>query len=168
MAAKDWHEKRYTKGEVIFKEGSWGDRVFEVQSGEVVIFRRGDNNQMVPISTVKPGEFFGEMYLLNKEHVRTASAVATTELVVKIYFEEVIIQDMVSLTPRQRKLVEGLTKKLVEITDIYVLNKSKEMALNGHKLANVDEAQLAVKKFMPAVKQVSVENDRLHYQNDEP
>ncbi len=165
MTKQDWHEKRYGKGEFVFKQGTWGDRVYEIQSGEVVIFRHGDNNQMVPIATIGPGELFGEMYLLNKEHVRNASAVATSELVVRIYFEEVVIQDMVALSPRQRKLVEGLTKKLVEITDVYVVQKSKEMASKNLAELNLEEGQRAANKFLPSVKPVNVDNDKLSYRD---
>lgn len=167
MTSQDWHEKRFCKGEFIFKEGAWGDRIFEIQSGEVVIFKKSPENQMVPVATVGPGEIFGEMYLLNKDHVRNASAVATSELIVKVYFEEVIIQDMVSLTPRQRKLVEGLTKKLANITDVYVVHKAQEIGNNSLSDSVLNEGQNVNNKFAPSFKPISVNRDKISSKNQQ-
>ncbi len=54
-------------GEVLFREGSTGDLIFEVQSGEIEITRRFDDVDaagdatLTPVAIVGPGDCFGEM-----------------------------------------------------------------------------------------------------------
>ncbi len=55
-----------TSGEVLFREGSAGDLIFEVQSGEIEITRRFDDVDageatLAPVAIVGPGDCFGEM-----------------------------------------------------------------------------------------------------------
>jgi membrane protein len=60
--------REYHEGEVIFKEGDQGERMFYVVSGLVNIEKNG-----TLINEVKPNEYFGEMaMLLNAPRVATA------------------------------------------------------------------------------------------------
>ncbi len=59
-------------GECVFKEGSHGARMYVVIEGEVALSVRG-----VVIETVRPGELFGEMALIDEEP-RSATATANT------------------------------------------------------------------------------------------
>ena len=64
----------YPAGEVLFREGDRGQQMFVVQAGSVEIRRRvGDSERIVAV--VPPGEFFGEMALID-ERPRSATAVA--------------------------------------------------------------------------------------------
>lgn len=58
-------------GAILFNEGDQGDKFYLVESGEVVISRLVDNQQ-VEISRREPGEYFGEIALL-KNRPRTAT-----------------------------------------------------------------------------------------------
>ncbi len=79
-------ERKYLKGETIFAENDIGRALFIVFSGKVGIYRKNKNGENKLISEVNPGEFFGEMALL-EEMPRTATAVASEETVVFMLFK---------------------------------------------------------------------------------
>lgn len=64
-------------GEVLFNEGDQGDKFYIVESGEVVISRIIDD-QEVEISRREPGEYFGEIALL-QDRPRTATITASID-----------------------------------------------------------------------------------------
>jgi CRP-like cAMP-binding protein len=65
--------KDYTQGEVIFAEGEQGRLMYLVKAGEVEIVKHGQ-----VIDTVRPGEVFGEMALID-DSPRSATARARTD-----------------------------------------------------------------------------------------
>jgi len=60
--------------EVIFEEGSYGDEMYIVHSGAVQLVKKATGREIV-IATIQPGEFFGEMALVDNAP-RSVSAVA--------------------------------------------------------------------------------------------
>ena len=76
-------EKRFANGQEVFKEGDTGDGVYVVKEGQVQISSLVGNNVRHVFSEVKPGEFFGEMAVLENKP-RSASAVAVGET--EVYF----------------------------------------------------------------------------------
>jgi hypothetical protein len=70
----------YTAGTVILEEGGRDQLMFVIESGSVEIFRT-DGGVAKPIRTLGPGDFFGEMALLD-DQPRTASARAGTDCTV--------------------------------------------------------------------------------------
>lgn len=66
----------YQAGETIFKEGDSGDVMYVVVTGVVDIFLRG--RHMIKLDE---GEIFGEMALIEADHLRSATAVAETEVI---------------------------------------------------------------------------------------
>ena len=70
------HARTYRSGEVIFVEGDIGRALFILESGQIELTRRGPTGAPVLLYTLKPGEFFGEMALL-ESLPRSATATAT-------------------------------------------------------------------------------------------
>jgi len=64
--------KAYPKGAILFRDGEDGDTMYVLQSGRVRVFKevRGEEKTLAVLG---PGEFFGEMSILNRKP-RTASA----------------------------------------------------------------------------------------------
>ncbi len=60
--------------EVIFEEDSYGDEMYIVHSGSVKLVKKSTGPE-IPIATVEPGEFFGEMALVDNAP-RSVSAIA--------------------------------------------------------------------------------------------
>lgn len=64
----------FQPGDVLFREGDPGDRVFVIQSGAVRIVKEIDGQPTV-LAQLSDGEFVGELALINDE-ARSATAVA--------------------------------------------------------------------------------------------
>ena len=63
--------------EVIFEEGSHGDEMYIVHSGTVKLVKQSPAGEIV-IATIQPGEFFGEMALVDNTP-RSVCAVAAAD-----------------------------------------------------------------------------------------
>lgn len=69
------HSRSYREGEVLFLEDDVGRALFILESGRVELAKRDARGGAQRIAVLGPGDFFGEMALL--EHLpRSASAVA--------------------------------------------------------------------------------------------
>ncbi len=69
--------KTYKKSEVIFEENSPGNEMFVISSGKVRI-SSNESGQKVDLTVLGPGEFFGEMSLVDSA-LRSATATAAEE-----------------------------------------------------------------------------------------
>ncbi|EMI40660.1 cyclic nucleotide-binding protein [Rhodopirellula sp. SWK7] len=64
-------------GDMFFSQGDTGESLFILESGSVSVLREWEGNQ-IPLSTLGPGDCFGEMSLIDFQK-RSASVVAKTE-----------------------------------------------------------------------------------------
>jgi CRP/FNR family cyclic AMP-dependent transcriptional regulator len=67
----------FSQSEVIFAEGSFGDEMYIVHSGSVHLLKDSAQGETL-LGTIKPGEFFGEMALVDNAP-RSVSAVAAVD-----------------------------------------------------------------------------------------
>jgi len=72
-SAADIYGRDFQSGSVIFEEGDPGSRLYVIQSGQVRIVKRTGGRAMT-LARLGPGEFFGEMALLDRQP-RSATAV---------------------------------------------------------------------------------------------
>ena len=73
--ARLFKERRFPAGETVIKEGSGGAAFFVIESGAAKVSVGG-----IERSTLGPGDFFGEIALID-QGTRMATIVAATELV---------------------------------------------------------------------------------------
>jgi CRP-like cAMP-binding protein len=76
--AKLASRKRYPKDTVVFFENEEGDFFFTILEGRIKVTILGDDGREVILSVLGPGDFFGEMALLDNEP-RSATAIAVEE-----------------------------------------------------------------------------------------
>ena len=67
--------RTYHKNEVVFEEGAEGNEMFIVHRGRVRILKKTNKGNQKTLTTLGPGEFFGEMALIDNSP-RSASVVA--------------------------------------------------------------------------------------------
>ena len=79
-------ERVYVKDEVIFSEGEIGRALFIVQSGRIDLYKNMPDGGRKKIASVNPGEFFGEMALL-EERPRTTTAIVGEDTHVFLLFK---------------------------------------------------------------------------------
>lgn len=68
-------ECRFDAGAAVVAEGEPGRSMFIVKSGQLAVSKRADSGSVVPISSLRPGDFFGEMSLIEMQN-RSATVVA--------------------------------------------------------------------------------------------
>jgi len=69
----------FSAGETIFRQGDAGSAMYIVEKGEVSIHLSGNMPQLLALKTLRPGEFFGELSMFDKQP-RSASATAHTDV----------------------------------------------------------------------------------------
>lgn len=73
-------ERSFQAGETIVAEGESGRSMFVVHSGELAVRRRGHSGGVIHTAALGPGDFFGEMTLIEMQN-RSATVVAETSTV---------------------------------------------------------------------------------------
>jgi putative ABC transport system ATP-binding protein len=78
--AERMRRRRFSRGDVIIRQGDFGETFYLVRSGSVDVTRRaGTTNQEDHVTTLGPGTCFGERALIEDE-LRNASVVAAEEV----------------------------------------------------------------------------------------
>ena len=73
-------ERRFETGVTVVAEGEPGRSMFIVHSGELEVTRRGGAERVIHMAVLEPGDFFGEMTLIEMQN-RSATVVAQSETV---------------------------------------------------------------------------------------
>jgi CRP/FNR family cyclic AMP-dependent transcriptional regulator len=68
-------ECRFDVGATVVAEGEPGRSMFIVKSGRLAVSKRANSGDVIPISVLEPGDFFGEMTLIEMQN-RSATVVA--------------------------------------------------------------------------------------------
>ncbi|WP_314948894.1 cyclic nucleotide-binding domain-containing protein [Bradyrhizobium cosmicum] len=73
-------ECRFDAGATVVAEGDPGRSLFIVKSGRLTVSKRANSGSVIPISVLEPGDFFGEMTLIEMQN-RSATVVAESPTV---------------------------------------------------------------------------------------
>ncbi len=108
-------ETSFRNGEFVFKEGTYGDWIYIVVSGEVEISKYCQGQKVV-IATLKENDIFGEMSFFGRTP-RSASAIAKGDVCVGILDRDMLDQEFNKLSQDTRLILKGLVMRLRETTD---------------------------------------------------
>ncbi|MDD2228900.1 MAG: cyclic nucleotide-binding domain-containing protein [Candidatus Cloacimonetes bacterium] len=134
--AKDLERLHVSQGEAIISEHSWGDNIFFICKGKVEI-NKSLNNPETPfaqLSVLEPGEFFGEMGIINDEP-RSASVIALEDAELLIIPREVFSNITFTHPLVMFNLMRTLSGRLRETNERFVdvmnqmLSKNRLMAI---------------------------------------
>lgn len=107
--------KVFPPGTIICREGESGNEMYVIQAGKVKITKRVQDQEKV-LATLGPGDFFGEMSILNNKP-RSATAEVVEEakvLVVEPKMFERMIRGNIEIAVR---IIKTLAKRLQEADD---------------------------------------------------
>lgn len=81
MVKKHLRVKRFTRREVVLQKGGKGDALLFLLAGQLQVIDITEDGRAVGLRMLKPGEFFGEIAVINNS-TRSASVVALNEVLV--------------------------------------------------------------------------------------
>jgi CRP/FNR family cyclic AMP-dependent transcriptional regulator len=73
-------ERTYAAGDTIVEQGQGGEGFFVITTGRAAATRIRADGEKIPVNSFGPGDFFGELALLDEGGIRTATIVATEPL----------------------------------------------------------------------------------------
>lgn len=116
--------QRYRKSEVIFEEGSTGSEMYLIHSGRVLLSVRRNETQQVPLVVLNPGDFFGEMALVD-DSPRSTTASAVEDDTESIVMDRARFLFMVRQQPEfALSLMHTLCQRLRDMDKLLSLERS--------------------------------------------
>ena len=100
---------------VIFREGDNGDNAYIVLSGDVIICTQTEEGELVHLTTLKRGQMFGELALLN-EFVRTATAITETGCELLVVRQGLLRSKFANADPIVKFWIEYLSERVMDLT----------------------------------------------------
>jgi CRP/FNR family cyclic AMP-dependent transcriptional regulator len=143
----------FPKGKVLFKQGEKGDAAFIVQSGAIGMYREAQGRK-IPLATVRKGELFGEMAVIDPSP-RLATAFALEESSVMVVPIGVMLDKLRKADPFIRAMISMLMNNLRGVHESY-MPKSRSMADAVNMLAR--QADI-VTRFLAADMPANVRTD---------
>ena len=136
--ARQMRRRRFRRNEVIFHQGDAGNVLQIVESGAVKIVLASPEGEEAIIATLRPGDFFGELALLDgAPRSATATAIETTETLdlPRATFLDLLADDRTL----QHALLTGLAAELRKLTghveELHFLDLAGRLAMRLARLA---------------------------------
>jgi putative methionine-R-sulfoxide reductase with GAF domain len=117
----------YSDGDMIFREGEEGDRMYIVQSGRVRITKKSPAGEL-PIAILETGEIFGEMALFDRlPRSATATAIGDTRIlgIDKTKLFQTIDRDPTIVF----RLIESMSSRIRKLDEEFAQVKRKRLGL---------------------------------------
>lgn len=115
--AESLRSRRYRRNETIFHQGDPGDSLYVIESGSVkIVLPDPEGQEGAIIATLGPGDFFGELALLDgEEHSATAVALEPTDAMIlrRDAFDRLVDDEPLL----RRALFAGLVGELRRLTN---------------------------------------------------
>lgn len=106
-------KETFRHGEIIFREGEDSDFAYMIESGTVEIFKKMQKGTVL-LTTLGPGEIFGEMGLLS-QHPRSASAAADGQVMLKKLTRDGIAGSMAGQSAEMVSIMKAMMERLREM-----------------------------------------------------
>lgn len=134
----------YRAGETVFLENEPGDALYLIDSGKVRIWVRDKDAHQVTLSELEPGDFFGEISVLDGEK-RSASATAVADTTVRSLRREAFQQFLVDHPPCALEVIRGIGTRLRQ-TNVLVSQRVTRNANLVHEqsLSGLDRLAIAI------------------------
>lgn len=116
--------RKYTKNAIICRDKEQGKEMFIILSGQVKIYKQGPppHYRVNTIATLGPGDFFGEMSLL-EDLPRYANAQSLTEVNVLVINIEILKQIIKTQPDFAIKILQKLSSRIRKLDDMIIFSK---------------------------------------------
>ncbi len=111
------HQIAFPKGKVLFKQGEKGEAAYIVQAGAVGIYREAQGRK-IPLATVRKGELFGEMAVIDGSP-RMATGFTLEDSTLMVISVEAMKEKLRKADPFIRALIHMLMTNLRHVHDSY-------------------------------------------------
>ena len=108
---------KLNKGQVLFKEGQEGDRLYVVVHGKIKLGTQSNDGRENLLSILGPGEMFGELSLFDPEP-RTSTATAVTDVRLVSLAHDAVIGLITSNPQTSLELLRRLAQRLRKSNEI--------------------------------------------------
>ena len=100
----------YRPGDFVFRQGEPALNFYSVEKGTLDVVRTNDDGREQLVAVIGPGDFFGEMALIEKR-ARSASVRARTPVEVTALGAQVFSRISKALAPLQQRLAEAIRQR---------------------------------------------------------
>ena len=125
-------ERRFDVGATVVAEGEPGRSMFIVHSGELVVSKLGDSRRIIRVADLEPGDFFGEMTLIEMQNrsatVAAESPTALYELTARnlyTYYKTDVHAYVIVMQNINRELCRRLRRADNRIAELQILHASR-------------------------------------------
>ena len=108
---------KLNKGQVLFKEGQEGDRLYVIVHGKIKLGTQSNDGRENLLSILGPGEMFGELSLFDPEP-RTSTATAVTDVRLVSLAHDAVIGLVTSNPQTSLELLRRLAQRLRKSNEI--------------------------------------------------
>lgn len=143
----------FRKIKILFKQGEKGDAAYIVQSGAVGMYREAQGRK-IPLATVRKGELFGEMAVIDPSP-RLATAFALEESAVMVVPIGIMLDKLRKADPFIKEMISMLMNNLHGVHESY-MPKSRSM---GDAVTMLARQADIVTKFLAADMPANVRTD---------
>jgi CRP/FNR family cyclic AMP-dependent transcriptional regulator len=136
--ASGMRSRRFRRGEVIFHLGDPGDALFVIVSGDVKISLPSETGDEAILATLRPGEVFGELALLDgAPRSASATALTATETVVlpRDRFRELIATEAGVRDALLASIAGELRRLTTHVEELHFLDITGRLAARLVRLA---------------------------------
>ncbi len=109
-------KKTYKDGQIIFREGSYGDWIYVVLSGSVEVSKMIEGRKSI-ITVLEPGEVFGELAYLGTIDKRTATVRAIGETTIGVINRTFLDEEINKLSGYFRTILVAVVKRFRTLID---------------------------------------------------
>lgn len=131
--------RKFRRGETVFHVGDPGDALFIVMSGSIKITLPADTGDEAILATLRPGDFFGELALLDgAPRSATAIAIEPTETYIlpRERFRDLIATEPVMREALLATLAAEVRRLTHHVEELHFLDITGRLASRLSRLAN--------------------------------
>ena len=129
------NDETFKDGEIIFEEGSFGDWIYVIESGQVELSKT-INSRKVVLEVLGKGDIFGELGFITKQP-RTATAMAAGKCVCGIIEKDFLVTEFNKLSGNFRTILHTIVTRLNKVTELSAQAQLRRTEPRTHKVLSL-------------------------------